>query len=331
MPIEKKLEKKKKLLSNLIQTNIQLSDKNWFHTGGPATFYAEPTNALEFQQALTFAQQNKQTLFLLGEGANILISDEGFKGLVIKPQLTTINRIPLDTSNTNVLVRVDAGVTMQGLIDYCLDHTIVGLEEFSGIPGTIGGAVFINLHYFEFLLGNFLVSAQVIDKKTCNLHTVDNAWFNFGYNKSKLHDKQHYLVSATFKLKKTTDIETAYAKGRSTEIKRHRAKRYPSTHTCGSFFRNFFDDEIKLEINGKKMIFIAYYLDKIGVKGNLSVGNAMVSYQHANMIVNTGNAMSTDIITLAKKMQQLVKKEFGIIPQPECRLVGFKKYPLLQK
>ncbi len=259
MNTNKNIHKKLNGHQNLIQTNVPLADKNWFHTGGPAAFYAEPINDLEFQQSLTFAQQNKQPLFLLGEGANILISDEGFNGLVIKPQLNTITSIPLDNT-TNVLVRVDAGVTMQGLIDYCLDHTIIGLEEFSGIPGTIGGAVFINLHYFEFLLGDFLVSAQVIDKKTCELHTVDNAWFNFGYNKSKLHDKQHYLVSATFKLKKATDIETAYAKGRSTEIKRHRAKRYPLTNTCGSFFRNFFDDEIKLEINGIKMIFIAYYL-----------------------------------------------------------------------
>jgi UDP-N-acetylmuramate dehydrogenase len=77
------------------------------------------------------------------------------------------------------------------------------------------------------------------------------------------------------------------------------------------------------------MIYVAYYLDKIGIKGNLKVGDAIVSYQHANMLVNLGNATSDDLINLAKKMQELVKENFGIIPQPECQLVGFNKNPLL--
>ena len=80
---------------------------------------------------------------------------------------------------------------------------------------------------------------------------------------------------------------------------------------------------------GKKLIYVAYYLDKIGVKGELTVGDAVVSYQHANMIINRGNATSADIIALARKMQELVFEKFGIIPQPECRLIGFKNYPLL--
>jgi len=77
------------------------------------------------------------------------------------------------------------------------------------------------------------------------------------------------------------------------------------------------------------MIYVAYYLDKIGVKGSLQKGGAIVSYQHANMLVNQGTATSTDIIVLARAMQEMVQKEFGILPQPECRLIGFKEYPLL--
>jgi UDP-N-acetylmuramate dehydrogenase len=99
--------------------------------------------------------------------------------------------------------------------------------------------------------------------------------------------------------------------------------------TCGSFFRNFHNHEVSLVSNGKKMIFVAYYLDKIGIKGQLKVGDAIVSYQHANMLINQGNATSTDIITLACTMQKMVKDHFDIVPQPECRLIGFKEYPLL--
>jgi len=306
--------------------NIPLADKNWFGTGGSAKFYAEPTSAREFTQTLDYARTSSLEIFVLGQGANILISDEGFDGLVIRPQL---NDITIAEHNGQVLVTAGAGVTIHDLILYCLEHNIIGLEEFAGIPGTVGGSVYINLHYFEFLLEQFLVSAQIVHKNSGMIESVTPDWFKFGYNQSTLLEKNQYLVQATFKLTKVSDLETAYAKGRRIEIIRHREKRYPSKFTCGSFFRNFHADEVTLMSAGKKMIHVAYYLDKIGVKGMLCVGDAIVSYQHANMLVNKGNATSTDIIVLARKMQELVQAQYGIIPHPECQLIGFKKYPLL--
>jgi UDP-N-acetylmuramate dehydrogenase len=314
---------------SLIQTDVPLAQKNWFGTGGAARFYCEPTTTQQFQEAIAHAHIHNLDIFMLGQGANILVSDEGFDGLVIKPSLTSIMLMPTD--DTSIMhVKADAGVTMPQLIDYTLDNNLIGLEEFSGIPGTVGGSVYINLHYFEFLLAHFLVSAEVIHKKNGTLQTVNAQWFNFGYNDSQLHKKDYFLVSATFALKKASDEETAFAQGRKTEIIRHRAHRYPQVRTCGSFFRNFLAHEVTLEIDRKKIIFVAYYLDKIGVKGALRSGDAIVSHQHANMIVNLGNATSGDIITLAHEMQKLVFEKFNIIPQPECQLIGFKKYPLLQ-
>jgi len=312
---------------HLIQRTVPLADKNWFRTGGCANYYAEPTTTEEFAQALAYAHENNLKIFILGDGANVLISDGGYDGMVIRPRLKEIYTTPEQTDT--VLVSTGAGVSMPDLITYCLDHNIIGLEEFSGIPGTIGGSVYINLHYFQFLLEQFLYNACVINKKTGIASTVEPSWFNFDYNQSRLMDEEFYLASATFKLKKATDIETGYARGRSVEIIRHRASRYPSSHTCGSFFRNFLPHEVTLESNGKKMIYVAYYLDKIGVKGQLSVGDAIVSYQHANMLVNRGKATSHDLTTLARTMQQLVQDAYGIVPQPECRLIGFKEYPLL--
>jgi UDP-N-acetylmuramate dehydrogenase len=311
--------------NNLIQTNVPLHDKNWFRTGGSARFFCEPETVEELQYALLFAQQHNLPIFTLGQGANILISDSGFNGLVIRLRFTGIEH----AADSSCTVKAGAGVTMHNLIDYCLEHQLLGLEEFSGIPGTVGGSVYINLHYFEFLLEQFLLCAEVIEKKTGTIFTVDPAWFKFGYNQSTLQQEDYYLVSATFKLKAASALEVAYAKGRRTEIIRHRNKRYPTSGTCGSFFRNFFEHEVTLEINGKKMIYIAYYLDKIGVKGQLRIGDALVSHQHANMLVNAGNATSTDLIMLAQKMSQLVLHQFGIVPQPECRLIGFEPWQLL--
>ncbi len=310
-----------------IQTKVSLLDKNWFGTGGPARCYCEPRSAQDFVHALTYAHEHKLPLFVLGLGANILISDDGFDGLVIRPQLKEITHT-LDAQE--VLVTAGAGVTLQELITYCLDNNILGLEEFSGIPGTVGGSLFINIHYFQYLLSNFVIQAKVINKTTYEIRTVDYAWLNFGYDHSQLHDHTHYVLTSTFKLKHANELETAYARGRNQEIIRHRMSRYPLKGTCGCFFRNFHDHEVTLTSNGKKMTYSSYYFDKLGIKGELSLGGAQVSYQHANMIVNTGTATSHDVITVARTMQHMVYEKFGLMPEPECQLIGFKEYPLLR-
>ncbi len=313
--------------NSVIQSNISLADKNWFKTGGSARWYAEPSTSEAFQHALSFAYTHAVPTMLLGHGANVLISDDGFEGLIIRPSLVDI--VVHGENGRSVLITAGAGVGMPELINFCLDRNLVDLEEFSGIPGTVGGSVYINLHYFEFLLEHFLHSAQVIHATTGSVMTVEPSWFRFGYNRSRLQEREYYLISATFVVTKVSDVQAAYARGRQTEIIRHRAKRYPTARTCGSFFRNFSEDEVLNARDEKRVPFVAYYLDKVGVKGSLAVGDAHVSHQHANMIVNTGSATSSDIITVARIMQQRVYDQFGIIPQPECQLIGFKEYPLL--
>jgi UDP-N-acetylmuramate dehydrogenase len=313
------------MIPSFIQQSISLADKNWFGTGGHSSWYAEPQTASEFSEALIFANNNKLPIFVLGEGANILISDEGFKGLTVRPALKDIQ---LQETSDHFLVTAGAGVRFSHLILFALENQALGLHEFSGIPGTVGGAVYMNIHYFEYLLDQFLIEAQVVDKTTGIISTVSKEWFTFGYDYSKLHEGTHFLVNATFKLKKASLIETAYAQGRHDEMIRYRARRYPQSRTCGSFFRNFFENEVHLSINNKKMIFVAYYLDKIGVKGSLVINKATVSHQHANMIVTLPGATSGDVIELARTMQTKVYDAFGVMPQPECQFIGFNEWPL---
>jgi len=245
-----------------ILENIPLNDKTWFETGGLARYYAEPDTIEDYKLALEFADRKNLETFLLGCGANILISDSGFDGLVIKTSNKECKVLSAN-SEENILVRSGAGISIQDFIDFSLDNNLIGFEEFSGIPGTIGGAVFINIHYFEFLLSQFLVSARVINKKTHEINEVSLDWFDFGYDKSKLHNDEWILYDAVFKLKKVGNIVTAFARGRSAEIIRHRENKYPVDRTCGSFFQNFSSNEI----NGNKQIHVAYYLDKMGIKG----------------------------------------------------------------
>ncbi len=313
----------------IIQQHIPLAEKTWFKTGGAARYYCEPTSPVEFQEALAFAQTHLLEIFVLGEGANLLVSDNGFDGLVIRPQLK--QTALLEKTASHGLVYAQAGATFNDVIQFCFDNNLIGLEEFSGIPGTVGGSVFINIHYFEFLLSHFLVSAEVIHKISGEILTVDNAWFNFGYNTSRIQTEPYYVVSATFKVKTANDLEVAYVRGRSDEMKRTRGYRYPKSGTCGSFFRNFLPTEVEHEKTGKKLIYVAYYLDQLGVKGQLAHGGAQVSHQHANMLVNKNNATALDIITVARRMQELVFERFGLLPEAECQFVGFKEYPLYCK
>jgi UDP-N-acetylmuramate dehydrogenase len=309
-----------------IQEHVPLADKNSFGTGGNARFFAQPTTAQEFAQALQFAQKHKLEIFVLGGGANILISDNGFAGLVIRPALHEIKINTLDASlpEKQVLVTCGAGVSIETLINHCLDHNMIGLEEFSGIPGNIGGAVYINLHYYEFLLEHFLVAATLIHATTHEIIHVNRQWFEFGYDQSKLQEKEYFVIDATFQLTQVDPMTAAFARGRSVEIIRHRHKRYPYQNTCGSFFRNFHPHEVAN--TEKKLIYVAYYLDQLGVKGHLSVGGAIVSHQHANMIV-CHNGSSSDILELTLMMQDMVYQAYGIKPQPECQLVGFDTNP----
>lgn len=308
-----------------ITRDVLLADKTWFGTGGKAAFFAQPATIDEFQTTLKFAQDNQLPSVVIGAGANILVSDIGYQGLVIRPALKDI--VVEHCNEGKVLVTVGAGVHMQELIDYCLARNIRGLEEFSGIPGTVGGSVYINLHYYEFLIAQFVHNAVVIDNITGQILRVEPSWFQFGYNSSILQKGNYYLLTTTFLLSSCSDLERMYAQGRRDEIIRHRLRRYPHQGTCGSFFRNFTQQEVVAV--GKTVIHVAYYLDKVGIKGELAVGGAQVSWQHANMIVAQSGATSNDIIMLARIMQKMVYERYGLIPVPECVLLGFDTYPLL--
>ncbi len=308
----------------LIQKNISLREKVWFKTGGKSKFYSEPQNIEDLKTTLQFARKNRLPLFILGSGANVLISDKGFNGLTVKPLLSKI-------SFKKNLVIAECGTILSDLIATTINQQLIGLEDFAGIPSTIGGAFYFHLHYFDKFISNFLHAAQIIDLNTLEIYTVPPEWFEFGYDKSKLQNKKFMLLSVTLKLKKVSKIQAAYAKGWADAIEKERKFRYPTTNTCGSFFKNFSKEEINFKISNQKITSVAYYLEKIGVKGSLKIGGAFVSHKHANMIETDSSANSKDIIKVAKLMQTMVFEKYKIVPQPECQLIGFDKYPLLLK
>ncbi|PCI74165.1 UDP-N-acetylenolpyruvoylglucosamine reductase [Candidatus Dependentiae bacterium] len=307
-----------------IQEQVSLAHKNWFGTGGKAEYFLAAKNRTEIKQALAWAKKHTISITILGYGANILISDDGIQGLVVTIDLQSIN-------HQNNILTVDAGVSVDETINYALDHNLGGLEFFTSIPGSMGGATCMNIHYFNALLSDYIQTIEIIDLTSMETIKVDKSWSAFGYNQSKFLSKKYLIIAVTLKLEKLTDLQIAYARGRSDEIRRQRSRRYPPSRTCGSFFQNFSADEYKHAHGATQVPYVAFYLESVGVKGQLSSGKASVFHLHANMITTKKMATSEDICKLAHMMQEKVYKKFGLWPKPECQLLGFKQNMLIKR
>lgn len=314
-----------------VTSDIDLAQYNWFGVGGRARYFAVPRDEKEFQAVISFSRTMGLLIKVIGLGANILISDHGFDGVIVKLPDDTLEYEYKDEKEG--FLTIGAGVSLEKAIFYSLNEALLfGLEEFSGIPSSIGGAVFINLHYYEFLIERFVYSALVYHSETNTISTVDREWFEFGYDLSKIKKESRYIVlQVTFLLKRGDALQGAFAKGRSIEIIRHRQNRYPYQRTCGCFFKNFSKEDIPFEIEGKKIGAASYYLDRAGARNNLRINHCFVSSQHANMITHDGQGNATDIIALARLMQKMVYEKFQLLLEPECELIGFSSYPLYTK
>jgi len=297
-----------------ILENVSLKPYTNFKIGGSARFFCEPKNTEEIIDSFKFAKEKNLPAFILGNGANILVSDDGFPGLVIRQKN---EKIFVDGNTINA----GSGTTIERLISTALEHNLVGLEDFSEIPSTVGGALYINLHYFGVFIGPLVKSALVLSKDTLKTEEVDQSWFRFGYDDSKLKsDKDYMLLEATFQLEKVDDYKKYEAIGKSKEIIRTRQHKYPSEPSVGSIFQNL--NREKQHQHNLPTRSVAYLIDVCGLKGT-RVGDALLSPKHANMIVNVGEAKAADVLKLAEIIKQTVKERFEIDLKFEMELVGF--------
>lgn len=297
-----------------IKEGVLLKEFTSFKIGGSALFFCEPENDEEIIESLSFAKDNNIPSFIMGLGANILISDNGFKGLVIHQKNTAI-------SIKDNLVTAESGLIIEEFINATLAENLIGAEDFSGIPSTIGGALYINLHYFDAFISNFVREALILDKNTLKTELVDKNWFNFGYDSTKLKsDKNYMLLKAFFEFNKVDDFKKYESVGKSKEIIRTRKYKYPSEPSVGSIFQNLTTDEQKQL--GLPTRSVAYLIDVCGLKGT-RVGDALLSHRHSNMIINVGDAKAQHVLELAQIIKEKVKERFGAELRFEVQMVGF--------
>ena len=306
-----------------IQENVTLAPFTSFRIGGVARFYAEVSSVDELKEALEYAKNKKIDYFVLGGGTNLLMSDKGFGGLVIRIK---INEVKIEG---NVL-EVGAGVPLIKAINVAASESLTGLESLAGIPGTIGGAVRGNAGAFGSEIGPCLSKVNAFDCDKCEVVCFGGSDCKFEYRSSIFkQDKNLIVISAVFELKKGDEAEVQ-KKVKDTITKRVSSGLH-GVKSAGSFFMNplveskelldeFERDNGSPSRNGK--VPAGWIIDQANLRGK-KIGGAAVSDLHANYIVNNGDATAEDVVILESYIKQQVRDKFGIQLESEVNHVGF--------
>lgn len=291
-----------------LKQNEPLAPYTTYKIGGPADYFVSVYSTDELLGAIRAARESKMPYFILGSGANILVRDKGIRGLVIHNQANKVE------FRSEYKLWAESGAIIADLIEMTRDRGWSGLEHFVGIPSTVGGAMWQNLHFLNpertktLYIASLVESAEILDLNQ-SVQTVAADFFRFGYDDSILHHERVVVLNVTFSL--TSKDASVIQEQMDENMKWRRAKQpqlneYPS---CGSVFK-------KIEGVGAGRL-----IDRAGLKGT-RIGQAMISEKHANYIVNLGGASAADVIDLIKLIQFEVKRQFAYALEPEISIIG---------
>jgi UDP-N-acetylmuramate dehydrogenase len=295
-----------------VRTGEVLAPYTTFRIGGPADLYYEATNADELAASLLAAREHGVPCFLLGLGANILIGDKGFRGLVVRNLARRIEVFP-DTAR----IRAESGaVVWPDLIETAIAHGLSGLEHYPGIPSTVGGALWQNLHFLSpaparertMFIAEVTREAEILTVEG-ERRTVDVDYFQFGYDDSILHHRPDVVLSATFQLQPEDPERMRQIVEENLEWRRERHPPLDTEPSAGSIFK---------KIQG---IGAGRLIDECGLKGT-RIGGALVTPRHANIMINAGGATAADVRALIAHVQDVVERRTGYRLEPEIGFVG---------
>src|SRR5258705_7284853 len=293
-----------------LKRNVPLAPFTTFKIGGPADLLYEADTADDLAHAIVTARKAQVPYFVLGLGANVLIADKGVRGLVIRNVAT--HSIFHDDGR----LWVESGAVMSKLIPEAVRRGWSGLEHYVGIPSTVGGAIWQNLHFLSpaparertMFIAEVFESADLLTEES-ERKRVDAAYMRFGYDDTILHHRKDVVLSATFQLeRRDPDIMHRILQ----ENLSWRGARHPwlDWHpSAGSIFK-------KLEGIGAGRL-----VDQCGLKG-YRIGDAQISHIHANIMVNLGHATAADVIALIRHAQTTVRERLGHALEPEIGFIG---------
>lgn len=269
-----------------------------FGVGGKTDSYIEVDSVFTLNEVLLLAKHYKIPFKIIGNGTNVLVSDKGYKGLIIR--LNKLNSIIKKTNH----IKVMAGANVSSLISFSFLESLSGLEWLVGIPGTIGGAVVMNAGAFGHSISDRIVSVEaLVDGKIKRLNKND---CKFGYRSSRFLKNKEIVLSATFCL---LDGDKEFVLDRIKGYKELRQKVQPTGRSCGSVFKNPLGEKA------------GSLIERSGLKG-YKIGGARVSFKHANFIIAEGKTNASDIASLIAHVKEKVKGQFGIELEEELEYIG---------
>lgn len=313
------------IIEQKIKKNIPLAPLTTFKIGGPAKFFIEVKTKEEFIEALDWAEEEKQDVFVLAGGSNILVNDKGVDGLVIK----------MANNNIKVMgerIECGAGANFSNIVLLATKENLSGLEWAVGLPGTIGGAIRGNAGCYGGEMSEAIETVEVLDARKNEFMNLSRRDCMFNYRASIFKADSSLLIwQVTLRLKK----------GRADDIKKQvnknvkaRANANPRLPSAGSVFKNIDykiidENNIPLAEKAKEegvvknnMVGAGWLISMLGLKGK-TMGGAKVSLEHANFIVNTGKGTAEDVIMLISYIKQQVRDRFKIQLQEEIQYLGF--------
>lgn len=324
---------KLKLLTEKLKTGFCEHELMRSHTtmqvGGVADFYYEANSINDIINAVKTAIEIDLPYFILGGGSNVIFSDYGFPGLVIKNSSKNISFL-----NEKSQVIIDAGVSLVKLIHEATSNNLSGLEFMYGIPGTVGGAVYGDAGAYGQSIGDFVKSATVLipgeGSEEPQIVQVDNKWFEFYYRSSKIKktpgQKKPVILTIHLQLAQNRQEEIMR---RLNSFKQKRWDSQPVGMSSGCIFKNPIPETL-VNVSGRgsknmpefsKERTAGFMLDHAGAK-KLKIGNVRVSNKHANFIINSGNAKAQEVRQLAEAMRDVVQKKYNINLTEEIEYVG---------
>ena len=285
---------------NDIKIDEKLSEYVNFKVGGPADILLIPNSKEQVIKSIKICKENNIPFYLIGNGSNILVRDGGFRGVVLS--LKNVKNIYVDGEK----IEAECGVMLKEVSDKAIENSLTGFEFACGIPGTIGGAVFMNAGAYDGEISKVIESAEVIDEN-CNIIRLSREKLDFGYRSSLVMKKGYTVLSAVFKLEKG-QVKTI--KELIEDLTNKRESKQPLEYpSVGSTFKR------------PTGYFAGKLIQDAGLKG-YSIGGAAVSEKHSGFVINKGNATAKDITDLIKHIQDEVKKQFGVDLHPEVRIIG---------
>lgn len=284
-----------------IYANEPMSKHTTFKIGGTADIFVKLRSTEQIERLIDLCNERNVPIKVIGNGSNILVKDNGVRGIVAK--ICTNSYEFLDEAT----IRVDAGMLNVKVSMILVEHSLTGFEFASGIPGTIGGAVKMNAGAYGSQMSDVVVKTKYIDLKDMQIKEINNTEQKFEYRKSLFSTTPSIIIDTTLRLKKAEKEEIQEKISKNNESRK--TKQPIEKPSAGSTFKR-----------GKDFI-TAQLIDECGLKG-YTVGGAQVSTKHAGFVVNTGNATASDVIKLVEIIKQKVQEKFNKDIDLEIEIIG---------